>query len=410
MSERAPARALPKKGGAERDSWLLLLTVLLVGVGLIFVLSASQALAINQHLSALYYFQRQVTAVALGSLAMVFLMRFDYHRLRSYAVPGAIGAMILLMLVPLVGVQVNGARRWFNLGPAVIQPTEIAKLALAVFVGDWVGRRGARLRTFASGFLPFAIVLSVAVGLVMLERDLGTAFVIAAILVSGYFAGGGRKRYLFLLFVGLGSIFIIDVVFEPYRLARMLAFLHPFNDPVGTGFQSTQGIYALGSGGVFGVGIGHSVQKYLWLPESHTDFIFAIIGEETGLLGTTTVLAAFVLLIGRGYRAALRAPDKLGVVLAAAITTWVGFQALINMATVTDTLPITGIPLPLISYGGSSVATTLAAIGILLNVAGQGTRTPVNDSLRRSDATVDIGGRDWRSPLPGARRRADVPR
>ena len=399
-----------KRIPSERDSWLLLVTVLLVGTGLIFVLSASQALAINQHLSALYYFQRQIVAVALGGTAMFVLMRFDYHRLRSYAVPGAIIATILLILVPLVGVQVNGARRWFNIGPAVIQPTEIAKIALALFVADWVSRRGARLRNFEQGFLPFVVILSVAVGLVMLEKDLGTAFVIAAILVGGYFAGGGRKRYLLLLFLGLGAIFAIDVVVEPYRAARLVAFLHPFNDPLGGGFQSTQGIYALGSGGIFGVGIGHSVQKFLWLPESHTDFIFAIIGEETGLIGTTGVLLAFVYFIYRGYRAALRAPDKLGVVLAAAMTTWIGFQALINMATVTDTLPITGIPLPLISYGGSSVATTLAAIGILLNVASQGTRTPVNDSLRRSDATVDIGGRDRRSPVPGAGRRTNLPR
>ena len=399
-----------KRTAAERDSWLLLVTVLLVGTGLIFVLSASQALAINQHLSALYYFQRQVVAVTLGGVAMVVLMRFDYHRLRSFAVLGVIGATILLVLVPLVGVQVNGARRWFNIGPAVIQPTEIAKIALAVFVADWVSRRGARLRSFENGFLPFVVILGLAVGLVMLERDLGTAFVIAAVLVAGYFAGGGRKRYLLLLFLGLGAIFAVDILVEPYRAARLVSFLHPFNDPLGGGFQSSQGIYALGSGGIFGVGVGHSVQKYLWLPEGHTDFIFAIIGEETGLIGTTGVLVAFVFFIYRGYRAALRAPDKLGGVLAAAITTWIGFQALINMATVTDTLPITGIPLPLISYGGSSVATTLAAIGILLNVASQGSRTPVNDSLRRSDATLDIGGRDWRTPVSSARRRANLPR
>jgi cell division protein FtsW len=395
---------------ASGDRWLLLTTVLLVAAGLVMVLSASQAVAYVEHRTPLYYFERQLISVGLGGAAMLVLMRVDYHRLRRLVVPGAAVLTVMLILVPLAGVQVNGARRWFALGPLVIQPTELAKLAFALFIADWIVRRGARLRDLKDGFLPFTVLLGGALGLVLLEKDLGTSLIITSILVSAYFAGGGHKRYLVLLVLGLIAVFGLVVLLEPYRAARLATFTNPFADQLGAGFQSTQAIYALGSGGLFGVGIGHSVQKFLWLPEAHTDFIFAIIGEETGLVGTTAVLAGFVAFTIRGYRAALRAPDKLGLVTATAITSWIAFQALINMATVTDTLPITGVPLPFISYGGTSVATTLAAVGVLLNIAGQGVRQPLLDSRRRSDATHDFGRRDWRAPVPGARRRASVPR
>jgi len=386
------------------------LTVLLVAAGLIFVLSASQALAYVQHRTALYYFERQLLSVGIGLAAMIALMRVDYHRLKPLILPGAVFVTVLMVLVPLVGVEVNGARRWFAAGPIVIQPTELAKLAFAMFMAGWVVKRGERLRDLKGGVVPFVLLLLGALGLVMLERDLGTALVIASVLVSAFIAGGGRKRHLLLLFLGLAFVGWLLIVLEPYRAARLAVYANPFADSLGAGFQSTQAIYALGSGGLWGVGLGHSVQKFLWLPESHTDFIFAIVGEETGLVGTTLVLLGFVGFAVRGYRAGLRAPDRFGAVVATAITTWITFQALINMATVTDTLPITGVPLPLISYGGSSVATTLAAIGVLLNVASQGIRQPLLDSRRRNDATVDIGRRNWRSPDARARRRAGVPR
>jgi len=394
---------------AHGDRWLLLVTVLLLAAGLVMVLSASQALAYVEHRAPLYYFERQLASVGLGGAAMVVLMRVDYRHLPPLIVPGAAMATVLLVLVPLVGVQSNGARRWFAIGSLVVQPTELAKLAFALFISYWLVRRGPRLREWKAGFVPFAVLLGGAVGLVLLEKDLGTSVIIAAILVSAYFAGGGRKRYLAMLVLGLAVVFLAVVLYEPYRAARLVTFTNPFADPLGAGFQSTQAIYALGSGGAFGVGLGHSVQKFLWLPEAHTDFIFAIVGEETGLAGTTAILAGFVFFAVRGYRAALRAPDALGRVLATAITTWIAFQALVNMATVTDTLPITGVPLPLISYGGTSVATSLAAIGILLSIASRG-RQSLLDSSRRSDAALDLGRRDWRSPLPSARRRASVPR
>jgi cell division protein FtsW len=393
----------------EADRWLLLITVLLVAVGLVFVLSASQALAYLQHLSTLYYFERQLFSVGLGAVALLVLMRVDYHRLKPLILPGTVAVTVLLVLVPLAGVQVNGARRWFAIGGVVIQPTELAKLAFGLFISAWVVKRGERLRDLRDGFVPYLVLLGGALGLVILERDLGTALVIAAIMVAAFIAGGGRKRHLALLLFGLLLAGWLTIILEPYRFARLAVFLNPFQDPLNAGFQSTQAIYALGSGGLWGVGIGHSVQKFLWLPEAHTDFIFAIVGEETGLLGTTLVLLGFVAFAARGYRAAMRAPDRLGLTIATAITTWVVFQALVNMATVTDTLPITGVPLPLISYGGSSVAMTLAAIGVLLNVASQGTRRQ-HQETQGTDATTHLGRRDRWAPDAGTGRRPRLPR
>ena len=411
IREQAPwVRSREPSRGPEADRWLLLVTVLLVATGLVFVLSASQALAYVQHLTALYYFQRQLISVGIGGLAMLVLMRIDYHHLRPLILPGTVAVTVLLVLVPLAGVQVNGARRWFALGPLVIQPTEMAKLAFGLFMSAWVVKRGEQLRDLRGGFVPFVVLLGGALGLVILERDLGTALVVAAILVATFVAGGGRKRHLALLLLGLLLAGWLTIVLEPYRFARLAVFINPFQDQLNAGFQSTQALYALGSGGLWGVGIGHSVQKFLWLPEAHTDFIFAIVGEETGLIGTTLILAGFATFAVRGYRAALRAPDRLGLAIATAITTWVAFQALVNMATVTDTLPITGVPLPLISYGGSSVAMTLAAIGVLLNVASQATRRQHNDTQREADASSHLGRRDRRARDAGPGGRPRFPR
>jgi cell division protein FtsW len=408
--EAAWARSQERERRPEADRWLLLLTVLLVATGLIFVLSASQALAYVQHLTALYYFERQLLSVGLGVAVMLVLMRVDYHRLRPLILPGTVAVTVLLVLVPLAGVQVNGARRWFAIGPLVIQPTELAKLAFGLFMSAWVVKRGEQLRDLREGFVPFLVLLGGALGLVILERDLGTAMVVAGILVAAFVAGGGRKRHLAILLLGLLLAGWLTIVLEPYRFARLATFINPFQDQLNAGFQSTQALYALGSGGIWGVGIGHSVQKFLWLPEAHTDFIFAIIGEETGLVGTTLVLFGFAAFAVRGYRAALRAPDRLGLAIATAITTWVAFQALVNMATVTDTLPITGVPLPLISYGGSSVAMTLAAIGVLLNVASQGSRRQQQDSQREADASSHLGRRDRGARDAGSGRRPRFPR
>ena len=406
MTEGMSGAAEPAR--ERHDHSLVAITLLLAGMGLVFVLSASQALALTEHRFALYYFARQLAGVGIGLVLMVVLSRVDYHRLRELATPVAIAALflMLLVLVPHLGVQINGARRWFSMGPlGTIQPSELGKLAFVVFIAHWVDKRGDRLRDLEDGLLPFAIMLSAVLVVLMLEKDLGTAIVTAAIFGSVYFSGGGRKRHLLLLLGLLGLGFVVLTLAEPYRVARFASWGNPFGDALNTGFQSSQAIIGLGAGGLTGVGLGHSVQKFLWLPAAHTDFIFAIIGEETGLAGTTSVLAAFAFFAWRGYRAALRAPDRLGVMVGVGITSWIAVQALINMGTVTDTIPATGVPLPFISYGGTSVVILLAAVGVLLNVSSQGQE----QSYRRFDATLDLGRRDGRSPDARTRRRAGLP-
>ncbi len=403
---------------AERtpDRWLLFVTVLLCGGGLVMVTSASVAFAYTQHQFAFYYAERQTIWMVVGFAALFVLSRVDYRRLRPLAPAAAVAALLLMMLVlvPHLGVTVNGARRWFDAGPlGAFQPSELGKLAFALFVAHWVDRKTSQLGDFDKGVLPFAALLAGVLALLLLEKDLGTTVVMVAIFMSAYWAGGGRFRHVVLLVATLSLGLLAFTLLEPYRIARLVAFKNPFADPLGAGFQSTQSLYALGSGGVFGVGIGHSVEKFGWLPEPHTDFIFAIVGEETGLIGTTLVMAGFLFFAFRGYRAALRASDRFGVALAAAITTWVAFEALLNMATVTNTLPITGVPLPFFSYGGTAIASTLAAVGVLLSIARYGSSSGLGIKEKRRDggvAAFDRWRRDRRAPLSGARGRASLSR
>lgn len=398
--------------GAPTDRWLIVLTLLLLGVGLAMVLDASSVLSLDQYGTAYYYFSRQVLFAAVGLVAMLALRRLDYHVLYRWApaLAAAVAVLMLLALVPHIGVQIQGARRWINLGPlGTLQPSEAGKLAFAAFMARWVDRRQGRLHSASEGLLPFTIMTAGVLGVLMLQRDMGTAVVMSAVLISIYWAGGGRKRHVIALLAALALAFVLFTLLESYRQTRLSTFLDPFKDQLGAGYQPTQALIGLGSGGIFGVGLGHSVQKYLWLPEAHTDFIFVIIGEETGLIGTTAILAGFVVLTARGYRAAVRAPDRFGVMLAAGITTWLGFQALVNMGTVTDTFPATGVPLPFISSGGTALAITLAGMGVLMNVAAQGAGDE-GTNRRRIDATADLGRRNWRAPFAGARRRPGVAR
>jgi cell division protein FtsW len=395
----------------QPDRYLLFVTVLLCGAGLVMVTSASVAFAYTQHQSAFYYSERQAAWMAIGFVALFALSRIDYHRLRPLAPAGAIGAglLMLLVLVPHLGVTVNGARRWFDAGPfGTFEPSELGKLAFSLFVAHWIDRRGDRINDFQRGFLPYVAMLGGVLVLLMLEKDLGTAIVMVGIFVSAYWAGGGRLRHVVLLVAALLLAFIALTMLEPYRFARLASWRNPLADPLGAGFQSTQSIYGLASGGFFGVGIGHSVEKYGWLPEAHTDFIFAIIGEETGLIGTTLVMLGFLFFAWRGYRTSMRAPDTFGVTLSAAITTWIAFQALLNMATVTNTLPVTGVPLPFFSYGGTALASTLAGVGVLLSIARKGmTRSK---TTRGGNAAFDSWRRNRWAPVPSARRGAGVSR
>ena len=396
----------------QPDRLLLLTTVLLCAGGLVMVTSASIAFAYTQHESALYYAERQTVWMLIGFAALFVLSRFDYRKLRKLALTGAVVVVLLmlLVLVPHFGVTVNGARRWFDAGPlGTFQPSELGKLAFAVFLAHWIDRNAAVIGTFQKGLLPIAAMLAGVLVLLVLEKDVGTSIVMIGIFVSAYWAGGARFRHIVLLVAVLGLGLVAVTLFESYRVARLVSFRDPFSDPLGAGFQSTQALYGLGSGGFFGVGIGHSVEKYGWLPEAHTDFIFAIVGEETGLVGTTLVMLGFLCFAIRGYRAGLRAPDRFGVVLAVAITTWISFEALLNMATVTNTLPIAGVPLPFFSYGGTALATTLAAVGVVLSIARRGTNAETG-LKRRTNAAFDSGRRDRRAPLSRPRSRPSLSR
>ncbi|GAC1470317.1 MAG: stage V sporulation protein E [Candidatus Dormibacteraceae bacterium] len=393
----------------QPDRLLLFTTVLLCGAGLVMVASASVARAYTQHGSAFYFAERQAAWMAVGFVALFVLSRVDYHKLRPLAPAGAVaaGLLMFLVLVPHLGVTVNGARRWFDAGPlGTFQPSELGKLAFAVFVAYWIEKNAAHVGSFQKTFLPFAAMLGGVLALLMLQRDLGTAVVMVGIFISVYWTAGGRLRHMALLIAALGAGFVVMTIKEPYRFARLAAYKNPFADPLGAGFQATQSLYGLASGGWFGVGISHSIEKYGWLPEAHTDFIFAILGEETGLIGTTLVMLGFLFFGLRGYRAALRAPDRFGVGLAASITTWICFEALLNMATATNTLPITGVPLPFFSYGGTAVATELAAVGVLLSIARSGT----GSLLGRTDEAIDRWRRDRGAPVSGARSRPSVSR
>jgi cell division protein FtsW len=394
------------------DRHLLFVTVLLCGAGLVMVTSASVAFAYTQQEFAFYYAERQAIWMAVGFVALFVLSRLDYRKLRPLAPFGAIVAalLMLLVLVPHIGVTINGARRWFDAGPfGTFEPSELGKLAFAFYIAHWIDRRGADIKDFKRGFVPFVAMLAGVLAVLMLQKDLGTAIVMVGIFGSAYWAGGGRVSHIVLLVAVAALAFVALTIAEPYRFARLVSWQNPLADPLGSGFQSTQSIYGLASGGWFGVGIGHSVEKYGWLPEAHTDFIFAIIGEETGLLGTTLVMLGFLFFGWRGYRVAMRAPDTFGLSLATALTTWVAFEALLNMATVTNTIPITGVPLPFFSYGGTAVASTLAAVGVLLSIARRGTNGSP-ERRRLGNAPVDSGGRDRWSPLSRARRGASISR
>ena len=380
------------------DRALVLAVGALTAFGLVMVFSASEAQGWLWFHNAAYYFERQLLWLALGVVLLWAAAHIDYHRLRALAWPlaGVTLVLMVLVLLPHFGVEVNGARRWLRLGPM-----QLAKVASIIFMALWLERHRERIGSLEDGVVPFLALLALVTLLVILERDLGTTLIVAAILLAQFLVAGGRKRHVLLLLLIVGLCLYVFIRMEPYRLHRILAFINPWADPLNTGFQAIQSVVALGSGGLTGVGLGHSIQKYQWLPFAHTDFIFAIVGEETGLFGTSLVLALFGLFTYRGYRVALKAPDAFGSLLACGVTTWIAVQALVNIAAVTVTLPTTGIPLPFISYGGSSLAITLLAVGILMNVSTQSEKV---GWIRH--ASIDLGRRYGRTLVPGDRRRA----
>ena len=358
---------------STNSGFVLLFAVLVVLnlIGLVMVLSASSVTALHSEGSSYYYFERQLLWLGLGSIAFVVALRTDYHRLRLFAWPLllACGGLLVVVLLPGIGSNVNGSSRWIGVGTFGIQPSEFAKLAILIFGADVLARRAAWIEDTRVTLRPVMTAFCVLALLIMLQPNLGTTIVLAAITFSILFVAGVPLRPL----VGWGAAgslaACVAAMGQSYRRARVLAFLHPWNDPLNTGYQTIQSQVSVASGGWFGVGLGASRAKWGFLPYAHTDFIFAIIGEELGLFGALTVVALFIALAFLGVRAGLQAPDPFGRLLAIGITTWLSVQAFVNIGAVIGVLPITGVPLPFISFGGSSVLATMAASGILLNVA-----------------------------------------
>jgi cell division protein FtsW len=384
---------------------LVLVTLALVAFGLVMVYSASSARALLGSDDPAYYLKRQALFAVLGLVALVLLARTDYRRLRHLAGPLLVAGFVLLLAVLVVGTAVNGARRWIPVASFTFQPSEFAKLALALWTAALLARRPAP-RTLGELLRPVGLVTGAACALILIEPDLGSALAIGIMVGAVLLVSGTPVRTL----AGAGSVAGVLVLaaiwLEPYRRARIFSFLDPWQDPDGAGFQSVQAMIALGSGGIFGVGLGESVQKIYYLPESSTDMIFAIIGEELGLLGVVAVLVAFALLGYAGFNIALRCRDPFGKRLAGGLTALLCGQAAVNISAVMGLAPLTGVPLPFVSYGGSSLVVGLASVGILLNIAvnhGVPSIAEVPDRRRRNSRARPAGARGRRS-APSARR------
>jgi cell division protein FtsW len=396
-----------KKGQLEQQL-LLLVTLALVAFGLVMVYSATSASAALANGDSSYYLRKQGLYALVGVAFLLLLRRTGYRALRLLSPALVLGSIGLLLAVLAIGQTVNGARRWLQVGPAVFQPSELAKLALVVFAAAYLSRHPAP-RTLGELMKPLGLVTGVVCALLLVQPDLGTAITIA-VMIGGVLVVSGVSGRLLATAGGICVTLIIAAAwFEPYRRARLLSFLNPWDDAQGAGYQPVQAMLALGSGGIFGEGLGRSAQKVNYLPEAHTDMIFAIIGEELGLVGATALIAAYAAFAYAGFRVALACRDPFGKRLAAGITTLVCGQALINLAAVMGAAPLTGITLPFVSYGGSSLVVGLAAVGILLNIAGDDGRRAARSSVpdrnrrnRRARAPGTSGG--GRAARPRRRR------
>ena len=384
---------------------VVLVTLALVAFGLVMVYSASSARALLGSDDPAYYLKRQALFAVLGLVALVLLARTDYRRLRHLAGPLVLASFALLLAVLVVGTAVNGARRWIPIGSFTFQPSEFAKIALALWTAALLARRPAP-QSLKELLKPVGLVVGAACGLILIEPDLGSALAIGIMVSAVLVVSGTPLRTLAGAGTIAGALILAAIWLEPYRRARIFSFLDPWQDPDGAGFQSVQAMIALGSGGLFGVGLGESVQKIYYLPESSTDMIFAIIGEELGLVGVLAVLGAFALLGYAGFNIALRCSDPFGKRLAVAVTALLCGQAAVNISAVMGLAPLTGVPLPFVSYGGSSLVVGLAAVGILLNIAvnhGAPSIAEVPNRRRRNRRARPAGSRDRRR-APVARR------
>jgi len=357
---------------------LLVATAMLVIAGLLAVYSSSFAVGYHEYGDTNYFVARQAVFSLVGVGALVVLMRMDYNRLRTLSVPllGLAFAGLMAVLVPGVGVERNGAARWLEFGPVAIQPSEFAKLAVIIYIAAWLAGRGQDIQKFSLGFVPFVFLLGIVGGLVIAEPDMGTMIIIFLVASTLFFVAGAPISHLGLL-VGVGTAISYAVVQQrDYQLDRLAVFADPHSDAAGGGYQIIQLLVALGSGGPFGLGWTASRQKNLYVPGAHTDGVFAILGEELGFIGLMFILALFAFFIYRALRVTMRSRDRFALLLCMGIVSWIAYQTLINIGGITRTIPLTGVPMPFLSYGGSSLVMLMAAVGVLLSVSRYGSDVP----------------------------------
>ena len=360
-----------KKRG-QPDFYFMIAVFALLAIGLIMVMSASSESARNASYTggdAYYFIKRQLIWAIISVIAMVFFMNFDYHRLIKMSNLIMVVSIVLLLLVLLVGAEANGGQRWLRLGPVQFQPSEVAKIALIIYLASAISKNKKYIDTFSRGLVPNLLVIMVMAALLIVQPHFSATVLIVLVGVIMLFVGGVNWKQLGALGVVGGFLGGVLMMSSEYRRARVFAFLDPFADPLGDGYQVIQSLYAIGSGGLFGLGLGQSRQKFLYIPEPQNDFIFAIWCEETGFVGAISVILLFAFLVYRGIKIAMNAEDKEGSLIAVGIISLVALQVIMNIAVVTSSMPVTGIPLPFFSYGGTALLIIMSSMGIMLNIS-----------------------------------------
>ncbi|MFA6308280.1 MAG: putative lipid II flippase FtsW [Clostridia bacterium] len=349
------------------DFWLLMTVLALLTLGIIMVFSASAPYASLNFGDSYFFLKGQLKAAGLGLVGMIIAMNFNYKKIAKFTPFLLFMSIVLLIvvLVPSIGTETNGARRWLY----GFQPSEIAKIAIILFFANSLSKRQDKLDGFLSGFLPYLLLVGISAGLLYLEPHLSVTIIIVVVALVLLYCGGAKLAHFMIILFPSVFILLVAVLSSSWRLSRVISFLDPWKDSQGSGYQIINSLYAIGSGGIFGRGLGKSLQKYMYIPEPHTDFIFSIIAEELGLVGIVLIMALFMIFVWRGIKIAMNAPDTFGMLTAVGITSLVAVQVIFNVGVVTSSMPLTGTPLPFFSYGGTSLLFLMTSVGILLNIS-----------------------------------------
>lgn len=359
------------KGKKPFDFWIFITVLILLSLGLVMVLSASMPAAYSYIGNTYYYFEKQLIFAVIGFVAMFVAMNIDYRKLKKLSTITLILSIVLLILVlvPGIGNVENGSRRWIYLGPSGFQPSELAKFAIILFFSYSLSKRKDKLQSFTKGLLPYLFIIGIYAVLLMCEPHFSCTIIITLVATIILFAAGAKIRHFAALVIPAAGGVTLAVLFIPYIQDRVLSFLNPFKDPLGEGYQTIQSLYAIGSGGIFGRGLGRSMQKFLYLPFAHNDYIFAVLAEELGYVGVIAVILLFLIFTWRGLKVAMSACDAFGSLLATGITCLISVQSLLNIAVVTNSAPPTGVSLPFFSFGGTSLVVFMTEVGLLLSIS-----------------------------------------